>query len=645
MTPEQKRSMLYDFRNRIVNATNGVFDPTDEDALLRIGRELNALDPSLVAELDKMMGGQSLEELFKSELSGAELSSVRDAFYPSTAAKPAPASDSSTLDAPAAETSVEESAPQQNQVFMEEPTNRLAVSQQPALRTDPRVTRPGDITKRNLRRELIADEAAATRTDMFNDRRQRRIDDIFDSSEADIAEAWVRSPTGRRDGRKLSELDPETKQEMRNRFIDKRENMATPSMDDPGLRGPRGDQGAPGPAGPSADPGMPPGVVDMDKQYGRYKNSAGLIMESKMPLDVMRQYREDRAKNPLAAQNYLNSINPVTKEREARMNELEGTRQERLALQQGEQIQAQDLDEPSKPIESTEPSSSEMPPGVVDMDKEYGRYKNPAGLIVESRMPPEVMRQYREDRVRNPLAAQNYLNSINPVTVERQARMDELLDAREARQNQGASDSPQPSTVQPNLDDPKPMQGPQQPAPMQGPNPMSDQDMYDMMDQATAPKAPKGPTQGPPQDDFRAEQYIEKEMAKSGPDMQNFSRSTTVPNPNYDYSTRNNKPSPQFVPVYGKSGYMGYTEGRDGRFVQAPKGFDQKRHFNAVNLAAFENRKQQQMERQARRGAMKNPFTFVDTNPDSDNFLKEYQYNRARDEKRREYNGTFNPYT
>jgi hypothetical protein len=298
------------------------------------------------------------------------------------------------------------------------------------------------------------------------------------------------------------------------------------------------------------------------------------------------------------------------------------------------------------------------------MDKEYGRYKNPAGLIVESRMPSEVMRQYREDRVRNPLAAQNYLNSINPVTKEREARMNELLEAREARQNQGASDSPQPSNAQPNLDDPRPMQGPQQQAPTQGPNPMSDQDMYDMVDQATAPKAPQGPTQGPPQDDFRAEQYIKKEMDKSGPDMQNFSRSTTVPNPNYDYSTRNNpavpldpkadpndkrtyRPNPGGqmvrVPVYGKGGYTGYTEGRDGRFVQAPKGFDQKRHFNSINFMAPETKKQQQMERQARRGAMKNPFTFVDTDRGGDNFLKEYQYNRARDDSRK-YKGTFNPY-
>jgi hypothetical protein len=54
-------------------------------------------------------------------------------------------------------------------------------------------------------------------------------------------------------------------------------------------------------------------------------------------------------------------------------------------------------------------------------------------------------------------------------------------------------------------------------------------------------------------------------------------------------------------------------------------------------------KKQEQMERQARRGNMENPFTFVNTDRGGDNFLKEYQYNRARDEKRK-YKGTFNPY-
>lgn len=498
-----------------------------------------------------------------------------------TPEQPPVRTDSPTLDDPAAETSVEEPAPQQNQVSIEEPTNRLAVSQQPALRTDPRVTRPGDITKRNLRRELIADEAAAMRTDMANARRQRRIDDIFDSREADMAESWAKSPTGRRDGRKWSELDPKTKQEMRNRFVDYRQNMATSSMDDPGLRGPRGDQGAPGPAGP------------------------GGISTQQI--------------TPFMTQEEQNNI-----------------------IQQDMQLpQTQSVDIVGPP--STAP--------ISDAEKQTA-----AQSILNSPQPPS-------NQPRDPSAG---LNSLNPKPV--MSPTDFVNDTNNAPEFDPSSLPTLTETKPTSIDDLdlRPYQGPQPLAPMQGPNPMSDQDMYDMMDQATAPKAPKGPTQGPSQENFRAQQYIEKEMAKSGPDMKTYERSTTVPNPNYDYSTRNNpaaplnpnddpndkrtyRPNPGgqfvYVPVYGKSGYMGYTEGRDGRFVQAPKGFDQKQHFNAVNLAAFENRKQQQMERQARRGAMKNPFTFVDTNPDSDNFLKEYQYNRARDEKRREYKGTFNPYT
>ena len=565
MTPEQKRSMLYDFRDRIMSATDGLFAfQTDEDALLRIGRELNALDPSLVAELDKMMGGTSLKEYLISELPVAGLSNedfkkkvlnVRDAFYPSMAAKPAPASDSPTLDAPATETldeiSVEEPAPQQdaqqNQVSMEEPANRLAASQAPILQTDPKTTGPGDITRRNMERELAAEGAADVRNDIFNERRQRRIDGISDSLEADIAESWATSPTGRRDGRKWSELDPETKNEMRGRFMDYRESMATPSMDDPGLRGPQGPQG---PQGPS---GMPPGVVDMDKEYGRYKNPAGLIVESRMPLEVMRQYREDRARNPLAAQNYLNSINPVTKEREARMNELLDAREAR-----------QNQGAPASPQPST----------VQPYDSSFGLNSlNPKPVLSPTDFADEMTKPRPEF---NP-------NSLPTVT----------------------------ETNTPNLDDIRPMQGPQPLDPMQGP---------------------------PTNDDMLADLYIKKEMEKSKPRT-----SPTVPNPNYDYSTRNNKPSPQFVPVYGKGGYTGYTEGKGGRFVQAPKGFDQKRHLDSINFMAPETKKQQQMERQARRGAMKNPFTFVDTDRDEDNFLNEYQYNRARDEKRK-YKGTFNPY-
>ena len=520
MTNEEKRAMLLQYRDRLTKAAKGL--GTDEEEFLKIGQELNSINPNLITELDKLMGGVSIQELIAEEFGSADplnifnkkykQTAIEDAFFPlkspdapkpdpvfsepqrtddgfltgpleSAEPKSAPESSSPTLDAPAIETldeiSVEEPAPQQDaqqkQVSVEEPANRLAASQAPILQTDPKTTGPGDITRRNIERELAAEGAADVRKDIFNERRQRRIDGISDSREADMAESWATSPTGRRDGRKWSELDPETKNEMRGRFVDYRENMATPSMDDPGLRGPQGPQGSQGPSG----------------------------------------------------------------------------------------------------------------------------------------MPS------------------------------------------------GAPASPQPSTAQPNLDDPKPMQGPQQPAPMQGPNPMSDQDMYDMMDQATAPKAPKGPTQGPPQDDFRAEQYIKKEMEKSEPRT-----SPTVPNPNYDYSTKNNpavpldpkadpndkrtyRPNPGGqmvrVPVYGKGGYTGYTEGRDGRFVQAPKGFDQKRHFNSINHMAPHTKKQEQMERQARRGNMENPFTFVDTDRGGDNFLKEYQYNRARDEKRK-YKGTFNPY-
>ena len=482
-----------------------------------------------------------------------------------------------TLDDPAAETSTEEPAPQQNQASMEEPANRLAVSQQPALRTDPRVTTPGDITKRNLRKELIADEAAAMRRDMSNARRQRRIDDIFDSREADMAESWARSPTGRRDGRKWSELDPQTKQEMRNRFVNYRQNMATSSMDEPGLRGPRGDQGAPGPAGFSTQ-----------------------------------------------------QITPFMTEEE----------QNNIIQQDMQLPQTQNVDIVGPP--STTP--------VSDAEKQSA-----TPSILKKPQPPS-------DQPYDPSAG---LDSLNPKPVMNPT--DFVNDTAKPRPEFDPSSLPTVTeTNVPSIDDLdlRPYQGPEPLGPMQGPMPMSDQDMYDMMDKATAPKPPRRPMQGPSQDAFREEQFIKNEMAKSGPDMKTYERSNTVPNPNYDYSTRNNpaaplnpdddpndkrtyRPNPGGqmvrVPVYGKSGYMGYTEGRDGRFVQAPKGFDQKRHFDSINFMAPETKKQQQMERQARRGAMKNPFTFVDTDRDSDNFLKEYQYNRARDEKRK-YRGTFNPY-
>ena len=73
--------------------------------------------------------------------------------------------------------------------------------------------------------------------------------------------------------------------------------------------------------------------------------------------------------------------------------------------------------------------------------------------------------------------------------------------------------------------------------------------------------------------------------------------------------------------------------------------FQQQQEANSpLNI---QMRKDEEMKRKALSGEMKNPFSFVDSERDSQGFMKEYDYNRARadrGEDPRKYKGTFNPY-
>lgn len=309
MTPEEKRKMLFDYRNRLVEATTGQWG-TDEDEVYRIGRELNQLDPSLIKTLDnQFMGGLKIKDLLDEELSGSELSEARNAFFPSTApqkavqtqpaqslAEPTPAASE-----PAVNTEAQTQKPAVNPatVSLDQPstepgpgTGRIAMANAPTLQYDPKSKELNEFQKERLSRELMSEGADAVRQDISNDRRDRRISQINKDLDADMAESWARSATGRRDGRKWNELDPETKQTMRDRFMSFRENMDTrtpvnrklaafieehgedwdkgaegekrraelQSLENPGAQG---DIGARGPAGPAGAAG--PASNSMDR--------------------------------------------------------------------------------------------------------------------------------------------------------------------------------------------------------------------------------------------------------------------------------------------------------------------------------------------------------------------------------------------